>query len=110
MTSPRTPAAPRRTAVVGAAAGLVLPAGLVMAPWLTGFGGAGVLALSDTLVGVVLSALAIALAAVAPGQFLISSQSPAPPPGRYGLSARFATTPGRPCWRLAPATASPPPR
>ncbi|ADJ47038.1 hypothetical protein AMES_5212 [Amycolatopsis mediterranei S699] len=62
MTSHRTPAAPRRTAVIGAAAGLVLLAGLylVMAPWLTGFGGAGVLALSDTLVGLVLIALAIA--------------------------------------------------
>ncbi|MET8846411.1 SPW repeat protein [Amycolatopsis sp. NPDC004625] len=62
MTSTGTPVARRRTAVAGAAAGLVLLAGLylVMAPWLTGFGGAGVLALSDTLVGLVLIALAIA--------------------------------------------------
>ncbi|EOD67272.1 hypothetical protein H480_17310 [Amycolatopsis vancoresmycina DSM 44592] len=48
--------------MAGAAAGFVLLAGLylVMAPWITGFGGAGVLALSDTLVGLVLIALAIA--------------------------------------------------
>ncbi|MGW3992026.1 SPW repeat protein [Amycolatopsis sp. NPDC004772] len=62
MTSPRTRAPRHRTAVLGAAAGVVLLAGLylVLAPWLTGFGGAGVLALSDTLVGLVLIALAIA--------------------------------------------------
>ncbi|WP_086852350.1 SPW repeat protein [Amycolatopsis kentuckyensis] len=62
MTSHSTPAVRNRPAVVGAAAGLVLLAGLylVLAPWITGFGGAGVLALSDTLVGVVLVALAIA--------------------------------------------------
>ena len=57
-----TPGTHRTTTVVGAAAGFVLLAGLylVLAPWITGFGGAGVLALSDTLVGLVLVALAIA--------------------------------------------------
>ncbi|MFB9684465.1 MFS transporter [Amycolatopsis plumensis] len=30
-------------------------------------------------------------------QLSMSSQSPVPPPGWYGLSARLATTPGRPC-------------
>ncbi|WP_033260828.1 SPW repeat protein [Amycolatopsis vancoresmycina] len=62
MTSTGSPATRHRTAVAGAAAGFVLLAGLylVMAPWITGFGGAGVLALSDTLVGLVLIALAIA--------------------------------------------------
>lgn len=62
MTSPSTPAG--RT-VLGAAAGLVLLAGLyfVLAPWLAGFGGAAVLALSNTLAGLVLVALAIARAA-----------------------------------------------
>ncbi|MET9001680.1 SPW repeat protein [Amycolatopsis sp. Hca4] len=62
MTSHRIPASRHRTVVLGAAAGLVLLAGLylVLAPWVTGFGGAGVLALSDTLVGLVLIALAIA--------------------------------------------------
>ncbi|KDN17084.1 SPW repeat protein [Amycolatopsis rifamycinica] len=65
MTSHSTPAVRTRTAVIGVAAGLVLLAGLylVLAPWLTGFGGAGVLALSDTLVGLVLIALAITRAA-----------------------------------------------
>ncbi|VVJ24986.1 Uncharacterised protein [Amycolatopsis camponoti] len=44
------------------AAGLVLLAGayLVLAPWVAGFGGAGVLALTNTVVGVALIALAIA--------------------------------------------------
>ncbi|MEU0534036.1 SPW repeat domain-containing protein [Amycolatopsis tolypomycina] len=62
MTSHGTPAVRRRTAVLGAAAGLVLLAGLflVLAPWIAGFGGAGVLALSDTVLGLVLVALAIA--------------------------------------------------
>ncbi len=62
MTSHSSPAPRHRTAVFGVAAGLVLLAGLylVMAPWVTGFGGAGVLALSDTVVGLVLIALAIA--------------------------------------------------
>ena len=65
MTSHSTPAVRHRTAVIGAAAGLVLLAGLylVLAPWIAGFGGAGVLALSDTVVGLVLVALAIARAA-----------------------------------------------
>ncbi|MEV7098458.1 SPW repeat protein [Amycolatopsis sp. NPDC051045] len=65
MTSPSTPAPRHRTAVIGVAAGLVLLAGLylVLAPWIAGFGGAGVLALSDTIVGLVLIALAIARAA-----------------------------------------------
>jgi hypothetical protein len=59
MTSHRTRP---RTAMIGAAAGFVLLAGLylVLAPWIAGFGGAGVLALSNTLVGLVLVALAIA--------------------------------------------------
>ncbi|WP_329048114.1 SPW repeat protein [Amycolatopsis sp. NBC_01488] len=63
MTSHSTPAGGQRTAVLGAAAGLVLLAGLylVLAPWVTGFGGAGVLAFSNTAVGVVLIALAIAM-------------------------------------------------
>ncbi|MBE1494199.1 peptidoglycan/LPS O-acetylase OafA/YrhL [Amycolatopsis lexingtonensis] len=62
MTSHSTPAPRPRTALIGAAAGFVLLAGLylVLAPWIAGFGGAGVLALSDTLVGLVLIALAIA--------------------------------------------------
>ncbi|MEU7789691.1 SPW repeat protein [Amycolatopsis sp. NPDC049159] len=62
MTSHSTPAPRSRTALIGAAAGFVLLAGLylVLAPWIAGFGGAGVLALSDTLVGLVLIALAIA--------------------------------------------------
>ncbi|HET6711374.1 SPW repeat protein [Amycolatopsis sp.] len=65
MTSHSTPAVRHRTAVLGAAAGLVLLAGLylVLAPWIAGFGGAGVLALSDTVIGLVLVALAIARAA-----------------------------------------------
>lgn len=48
--------------------GLVVLAGvyLVLAPWITGFGGAGVLALSNTVIGLVLVALAIARR----GQFL----------------------------------------
>ncbi|MGW4528655.1 SPW repeat protein [Amycolatopsis sp. NPDC004378] len=64
MTSHSTPAG-QRTAVIGVAAGLVLLAGLylVLAPWIAGFGGAGVLALSNTVVGLVLVALAIARAA-----------------------------------------------
>jgi hypothetical protein len=66
MTSHSTPAGRQRTRatgpVIGAAAGLVLLAGLylVLAPWIAGFGGAGVLALSNTLTGLVLVALAIA--------------------------------------------------
>ncbi|SFW80400.1 SPW repeat protein [Amycolatopsis australiensis] len=62
MTSHSTRAGGQRTAVIGVAAGLVLLAGLylVLAPWVAGFGGAGVLALSNTLVGLVLVALAIA--------------------------------------------------
>jgi hypothetical protein len=62
MTSHSTPAGRARTVALGAAAGLVLLAGLylVLAPWVTGFGGAGVLALSNTLAGLVLVALAIA--------------------------------------------------
>jgi peptidoglycan/LPS O-acetylase OafA/YrhL len=65
MTTHNVPAARQRSAVLGVAAGLVLLAGLylVLAPWITGFGGAGVLALSNTLVGLVLVALAIARAA-----------------------------------------------
>ncbi|WIV54492.1 SPW repeat domain-containing protein [Amycolatopsis nalaikhensis] len=69
MTSHSTPAGRQRTRaagpVIGAAAGLVLLAGLylVLAPWIAGFGGAGVLALSNSLVGLVLIALAIARAA-----------------------------------------------
>jgi hypothetical protein len=48
--------------VLGLAAGAVLLAGLylVLAPWIAHFGGAGVLALSNTLTGLVLVALAIA--------------------------------------------------
>jgi hypothetical protein len=67
-TSPGRP----RTALVGAAAGLVLLAGLylVLAPWVTGFGGAGVLAFADTVVGVVLVALAIARTATRRVRFL----------------------------------------
>jgi hypothetical protein len=47
---------------LGVAAGAVLLAGvyLVLAPWLAHFGGAGVLALSNTVTGLVLVALAIA--------------------------------------------------
>jgi hypothetical protein len=65
MTSHSTRALRHRTAVIGVAAGFVLLAGLylVLAPWIAGFGGAGVLALSNTLVGLVLIALAIARAA-----------------------------------------------
>jgi SPW repeat-containing protein len=71
-TSPGTPAGRPRTAVLGAAAGLVLLAGLyfVLAPWVTGFGGAGVLALSNTVVGLVLVALAIARTATRRLRFL----------------------------------------
>lgn len=56
MTSHRIAPAP------GVAAGVVLLAGvyLVLAPWLAHFGGAGVLALSNTVTGLVLVALAIA--------------------------------------------------
>jgi hypothetical protein len=72
MTSHSTPAGGPRTAVLGAAAGLVLLAGLylVLAPWVAGFGGAGVLALSNTVVGVVLVALAIARTATRRLRFL----------------------------------------
>jgi hypothetical protein len=65
MTSHSTPAPRHRAAVIGVAAGFVLLAGLylVLAPWIAGFGGAGVLALGNTLVGLVLIALAIARAA-----------------------------------------------
>jgi SPW repeat-containing protein len=66
MTSHPTPAGRARTRaagpVIGAAAGLVLLAGLylVLAPWIAHFGGAGILALSNTVVGLALVALAIA--------------------------------------------------
>ncbi|MGW5714525.1 SPW repeat protein [Amycolatopsis sp. NPDC003865] len=72
MTSHSTPAGKQRTAVIGAAAGFVLLAGLylVLAPWVTGFGGAGVLALSNTVVGLVLVALAIARTATRRLRFL----------------------------------------
>jgi hypothetical protein len=48
--------------VLGLAAGAVLLAGiyLVLAPWLAHFGGAGVLAFSNTVTGLVLAVLAIA--------------------------------------------------
>ena len=71
-TSRNTRAGKQRTAVIGAAAGFVLLAGLylVLAPWVTGFGGAGVLALSNTVVGLVLVALAIARTATRRLRFL----------------------------------------
>jgi hypothetical protein len=50
---------PRR---VGALAGLILLCGLylVIAPWVTGFGGAGRLAVSSTVAGLALALLAVA--------------------------------------------------
>ncbi|MEV4150564.1 SPW repeat protein [Amycolatopsis sp. NPDC049691] len=71
-TSRNTRAGKQRTAVIGAAGGFVLLAGLylVLAPWVTGFGGAGVLALSNTVVGLVLVALAIARTATRRLRFL----------------------------------------
>jgi hypothetical protein len=65
MTSHSSPRTRSAGPVVSAAAGLVLLAGLylVLAPWIAGFGGAAVLGLSNTVVGLVLVALAIARAA-----------------------------------------------
>src|SRR4051812_49459087 len=90
-TSPGTPAGRPRTAVLGAAASLVLLAGLylVLAPWVTGFGGAGGLALSNTVGGLGLVAPAIARTAARRPRFLRwvgpvlragAAVSPVPPP------------------------------